>query len=263
LVTDGAGLEQSISSRLRDVPPDRLLVVSDFDGTIAEIVPSSGDARPITEAAQALDALADSVLVVVILSGRSRGDLAGRLPNPKLRLLGDYGLEEPDDGERQALAGFNQQASVVVDRHPGAQLEMKRGSTSIHYRAAPELADELLKDLAPLAARAGLEARRGRMVVEVRPRRAEKGAAMQRLLDELQPAGAVFAGDDEGDRRVFELLMGSRLPHLAVGVASQETDARLFDACDLVVPGPAGAAAFFSRLAGWARRGRAGPGSAG
>jgi trehalose 6-phosphate phosphatase len=250
LVTDGAGLEQSISSRLRDVPPDRLLVVSDFDGTIAEIVPSSGDARPITEAAQALDALADSVLVVVILSGRSRGDLAGRLPNPKLRLLGDYGLEEPDDGERQALAGFNQQASVVVDRHPGAQLEMKRGSTSIHY-------------LAPLAARAGLEARRGRMVVEVRPRRAEKGAAMQRLLDELQPAGAVFAGDDEGDRRVFELLMGSRLPHLAVGVASQETDARLFDACDLVVPGPAGAAAFFSRLAGWARRGRAGPGSAG
>jgi trehalose 6-phosphate phosphatase len=249
---------------LQNVPPRRLLVASDFDGTLSEIVPESGAARPLPEALDALHSLLSAVGAVAIVSGRSGRDLQRLLPLDGLIHLGDYGLEEPTAEELDALHRFNEAASALVRARHGVQLETKPGSSSVHFRERPEAGDELFDLLRPVAEQAGLAASKGRMVVEVRPQRADKANALRRLIGELDPGGVVYAGDDEGDRMVFELLQTLRLPHVAIGVRSPETRPDLFDACDAVVDGPREAARVFSRLARWAdERGRAGLGSAG
>jgi trehalose 6-phosphate phosphatase len=262
-VTPSPDLRAAIQRALSGVAPARLLVVSDFDGTLAQIVPEAGDAKPLPGCLEALSELAHHVLQVVVLSGRSRRDLERVIPLEGVRLLGDYGLEHPSGEETEALRAFNAEAARLVERHPGARLETKPGSSSVHFRAAPEAGPALAREVGVLANRNGLRAHSGKMVVEVRPPRAQKRAAMERLLGNLEPDAAFYAGDDEGDRGVFELLAGLRSPHLAVGVASAEAAPGLFSDCDLVVEGPEQAVDFLSRLAEWsAAPGRGGRGSA-
>lgn len=218
------------------------------------------------QALRALETLAPRLLAVAVISGRALDDLRSRLPVPGLRFLGDYGLEQPSASDLEALRAFNQDAERLLASQTGIRLERKPGSTSVHFRSRPEAGSELQRRLAPLAAARGLQLRPGRLVVEAMPASANKEAALRRLIDSLDPGAVIWSGDDSGDRGCFELVAGLDLPHLAVGVASTEAPAGLFDGCDLVVEGPAGNARLLSLLAGWASRAaadRAGRGSGG
>ncbi len=231
------------------VPPERLLVATDFDGTLAPIVQHPLDARPLPGAKEVLERLRDSVLRVAIITGRSEAMLRQVFPIDGVLVLGDYGRPDPTEPEQRALNEFNRHATDLVAKRPGLRLEAKPGSTSIHYRDRPAAGAGLLEEVRPVAERFGLDVRRGRMVVEVVPGGWDKSRALQRLIEEERAGGAVYCGDDEGDRRCFELLAASDLPHLSVGVRSEEAPPDLFEACDLVVNSPEEAIAFLSRLA--------------
>ncbi|MGH7903878.1 MAG: trehalose-phosphatase [Candidatus Dormibacteraceae bacterium] len=249
---------------LAGVEPSSLLLASDFDGTLAEIVPRPEDATGRPESLRALAELVPLLRKVAVVSGRSRAALAAALPVPGLTLIGDYGLEAPDAAEREALSRFNSAAAGIVAGLAGARLESKPGSSSIHFRRAPELRMPLLEAVAPLAASLGLRSGEGRMVIEVRPFRAGKGATVGRLVEELDPGAVIFAGDDEGDGDAFEYVGGLRIPHLTLGIASPESPAGLFDACDAVLDGPAQMGEVLIDLARWASRpGREDPGADG
>jgi trehalose 6-phosphate phosphatase len=260
-------LLDAIQSLVARVPPERLLVATDFDGTLARIVQHPLDARPLPGAPEALRRLRDSVLRVAIITGRSEAMLREVLPLNGILVLGDYGRPDPTELELRALDEFNRNATDLIAHRPGIRLEAKPGSTSIHYRDRPASGAGLFEEVRPLAERFGLDVRRGRMVVEVLPGGWDKSRALERLIEVERAGGAIYCGDDEGDRRCFELLAASELPHLAVGVRSEEAAPDLFEACDLVVNGPEEAVAFLNRLAGEIdrRRGRdrAGPGSEG
>ncbi|MGH7775928.1 MAG: trehalose-phosphatase [Candidatus Dormibacterales bacterium] len=245
---------------LAGVDPSGVLLATDFDGTLAEITHDPGSAAARPGAAEALAFLAGRLRAVAVISGRSREALARLLPGPGLTLRGDYGLEAPTSAEKAALSSFNAEAERALAGTEGVVLERKAGSTSVHFRAAPALGPRLLEVAAAIAESRGLRAGRGRMVVEVRPARASKGAALAALIDELEPAAVIFAGDDEGDREAFQLVARLGLPHLALGVGSPEAPAGLFDACDAVLRGPAQMEEFLRWLSRWAApRGRAGP----
>ena len=231
---------------LLPVPLRNTLLASDFDGTLAPIVADPAKAAVMPEALAALGALVDRGLRVIVLSGRSTAFLQDRVPIPGVRMLGDYGLEEPSTLEARALERFNSRAGAIIANQAGILLEVKPGSSSVHFRAAPEAADELLDELAPLASELGLVASRGRMVVEVRPARASKARALESLVREEQPSGVLFAGDDEGDREVFEAMTCINIRHLAIGVRSKEAPPALFEHCDLIVEGPPGFASFLT-----------------
>jgi trehalose 6-phosphate phosphatase len=248
-----------IERLLGTVHPARLLVASDFDGTLAEVVPDAGAARALPQALAALEALVGVVGAVALISGRAQPDLERVVDVPGLLLLGDYGQPAggpPDPG----LARFRRAVGPALAAIPGTRLEVKPGAVAIHYRERPEAGPAVLAAVAGPARAEGLDVRRGRMVVEVLPAGWDKSRALARLLEETAAGGAVFLGDDFGDRGCFEYLARQGRPHLAIGVASPETPAEVFAACDVVVAGPAGAAAALSRLARAARaRGRAGP----
>ena len=251
-----ATAEDLVTGLLDRVPAPRLLVASDFDGTLSAIVQHPADARPLAGAAEALAALRDTVLAVAILTGRSAAALRQVLPVEGLLVLGDYGRPDPTEPELRALRGFNRQVTSLLARHDGIRVEEKPGSTSIHYRDRPEAGAGLLEEVRPLARAAGLDVRAGRMVVEVLPGGWDKARALQRLMTEERAGGVVYCGDDEGDRGCFELLAGSDLPHIAAGVRSGEAPPGLFERCDVVLESPEAAVALLSRLAAEIRRRR-------
>jgi trehalose 6-phosphate phosphatase len=221
----------------RGLAPTELLVASDFDGTLSPIVARPEAARPLPTAVTAIERLVALGAQVAVISGRSLEVLRRVLPMRGVTLLGDYGLEAPDEREKEALAAFNARAEEAFTGVEGVVVEPKPGSTSVHYRDNPAAGEAVYERLVPLARGLGLRATEGRMVVEVRPAAADKGLALQRLLDRLRPRALVFAGDDEGDRTAFAAATGLR--HLVVGVGSGEVAADLFEDCDAVVAGPA------------------------
>lgn len=243
-----------VLSLLERIEPGRLLLATDYDGTLSEIVPNPAAVRTVPLAYAALERLNRRLLRVAIISGRATDHLDELLPIEGLIRLGDYGLGHPDDAERAALDAFNRAAAAELGALPWATLEVKPGSTTIHFRERPEAGDELLSICAPIAEKHELEAELGRMVVEVRPPRAGKGKALQRLVEQLQPDGVIFAGDDEGDRPAFEYTSTLERPHLAIGVRSGEVAQDLFEACDLVLEGPIEFSRFLDELAAWADR---------
>src|SRR5262245_62719082 len=77
--------------------PAQAGILSDFDGTLAEIVDEPADARPLDGVPALLDALADRYAVVAVLSGRPVSFLTRWLPSSVV-LSGLYGLEVVRDG---------------------------------------------------------------------------------------------------------------------------------------------------------------------
>lgn len=245
------------------VGPQAVLLATDFDGTLAPIVSEPQRASILPEALEALRRLRPRLGHIAVISGRSTPDLVRRVPVEGVELLGDYGLADPSQADLDGLAAFNAGAEQAGC---GGRLERKAASTSIHFRDSPEAGTRLLAELAPLAARHGLEIRPGRLVLEVMPPAGKKEVALARLIEARRPEAVVWAGDDSGDANCFSLVAALPIPHLAVGVASPEANPEIFERCDVLVDGPAGAAALFTRLADWASRagpGPAGPGSGG
>jgi trehalose 6-phosphate phosphatase len=255
--------------------PGRGVVALDFDGTLAPIVPDPGSARAHPEAVPALARLAPLIASVAVVTGRPAelavryGGFAGVPGLERLVVLGHYGAERWDaaSGEvrapgdhpgvaalRAALPGFLDRAGA----QPGTSVEDKGLSLAVHTRrtADPEAAlDALEAPLRELAARHGLIAEPGRMVLELRPPGMDKGLALSEHLREVGAGPVVYGGDDLGDLAAFDAVhrhRGQGHPGLLVcsgGGDNGEAVAELAARADLVVPGPAGIVAFLRALA--------------
>ena len=179
-------------------------------------------------------------------------------------MLGHYGTQRWQDGQlsgpdslpavqaaRVALPGLLSGAGAP----DGVWVEDKGHAVAVHTRRAadPEAALAALRGpLGDLAARLGLAAEPGRMVIELRPPGMDKGAALTSLSRERGAQAILFCGDDLGDLAAFAALRALRargVPGCAVASASTESPQVAAEA-DLVVPGPAGIVDLFTAIAG-------------
>ncbi|MEA2655462.1 MAG: trehalose 6-phosphate phosphatase [Chloroflexota bacterium] len=243
------------NSPLSTIPPPELLLVSDFDGTLADIVPEPTSATPLPDSLHALRRLVPVLTKVVILSSRTNTELSELVPLPGALLVGDSGLPPPTPEEMQALQQFNAQAAKLLGNTHGAWIEIKPASSAVHFRNAPISGQKVLDILRPLLHQTGLYGGLGRKVIEVHSPHAGKGNALEALFRRLNPGGVVVMGDDENDRSMFRVASRASVPHLCVGVGSAEVPPDLFDHCDLVLDGPQEASAFLRSLAEWATAG--------
>lgn len=257
---ESAKMFRSELDRLAGVPPSRVLLATDFDGTLSPIVPNPDDSRALPAALDALAELRDRLARVVILSGRATDALERLVPLDGVLLRGDYGLGRATPEEHALLDRLVDEVAPLAVRHPGVRIERKPGSVSVHYRHAPAAGADVDAAASAAAERIGLRWHRGKLVVEAMPTRSGKERALRDQIEELGSGAVVFAGDDVGDAGCFRLLAGLDIPHLAVGVASSEADPDLFRDCDVVVDGPPAFAALLTELAAWsAGRDRADP----
>lgn len=236
------------------VPPGEVVLVTDFDGTLADIVQDPSATRASPGALRALEALVPLLADVIVLSSRPPAQLEKLVPVPGVRLIGDSGLAIPRHAQKEALDRFNAEAGKLLERIPGAWLEVKPASTAVHFRSTNLSGEEMLALLKPLVDGQLLEAAPGRKVVEVHARKAGKGPALAALLHSEDPGGVVCFGDDENDRSMFDYVRSLEIQHMCVGVWSPEAPQDLFKGLDLVVHGPAAAASLLQEIVQWAKQ---------
>lgn len=180
----------------------------DFDGTLAPLqddpdtvaLPSDG-----ADLLMSLSTLLDGALALI--SGRGAQDLSSRTPNGLWR-VGAHGLEicRPDESATEARTPFPPelmaQLETLISAHDGVRIEEKGRVAAIHYRQSPEIGDHLFGQLESLIA--GTESYRlqhGKMVIELKPDGANKGAALKALCaaPPFQDRIPVMIGDDATD----------------------------------------------------------------
>src|SRR5438093_665241 len=138
------------SSPASRVPPSELILVSDFDGTLAEIVQDPAAARARSDSLEAIQELVMLLADVIVLSSRPATQLEWLVPISGVRLIGDSGLALPRHAQREALDRFNADAGRLLQRIPGSWLEAKPASTAIHFRNTDMNGEQMLALLGPL-----------------------------------------------------------------------------------------------------------------
>jgi trehalose 6-phosphate phosphatase len=225
---DGAQL----IARLAESPSESAILL-DVDGTLAPIVSRPELATVPREPRAELRRLVRKYALVACVSGRTGSDARRLVGVDGVIYVGVHGLELVPEAERWRGPLHEFAAGVAWP------VEDKGLTVVFHYREAPdeEAAVAALRDVAARAAALGLDARFGRKVLEVRPPvRADKGTAVQALLEERNLRRALYAGDDTTDLDAFRGLAGLDLA-VRVAVASAEGPRELLDAADVVLAG--------------------------
>jgi trehalose 6-phosphate phosphatase len=214
-------------------------ILLDFDGTLAPIVDDPAAARPLPDAAAVLTDLSRRAAAVAVITGRPEAFVRDVLDVSQVEVVGLYGMSTMpplDDEVRAALAR-------IAAQEPGVELEDKGVSVALHTRRTTDPDAALARIREPvrvLAASHGLTSFEGKLVVEVAPPGARKGAAVQQLLDRLRPTAALYAGDDLQDLEAFAALERSGMAACRVAVVGSGTPERLIEVADVQVDGPFG-----------------------
>jgi trehalose 6-phosphate synthase len=242
---------------------DGLFVMSDFDGTVADIVDDPEEAEIRDRARECLEATAAHPRAeVAIVSGRAVDDVRERAAVEDAYFAGNHGLELHDGDERSVHSSAHQVQKVlpvvsnVVEREfaddNGVFVEDKGITATVHYRQADcdgeDVRDAVDAALAEHDEYDALRVTEGKKVVELRPDVDwGKGATVELLRERFTPEDEewlmVYVGDDTTDEAAFEVLDGDGV---AVAVGS-DRDAT---AAPYVVSDPREVTDFFSWLAG-------------
>lgn len=249
-----------VARRLAD---RHLLLLTDYDGTLADLAPVPSQAYMSDDVREALDALAvrDDVTVGVV-SGRRLFDVAERVGPAAEFVAGLHGLEitGPDAALHHyaldAVAAVIERLASDAERElawcPGLFLENKTYALTCHVRRAPpELADHALEEFEALA-EPMLEARvlkllMGSKAAELLPAVDwHKGRAVQWIRARVAtrvdvPVAVVYLGDDRTDEDAFTWLTDA---DVAIGVGERPHTHLI----DFRLSGPASVGRFFRQM---------------
>jgi len=205
-----------------DYPPDLTIhsaLFLDVDGTLVEIAAQPHEvvlAPELKPVLKQLQTVLDGAFALV--SGRSIADVDRLCAPLHFPVAGQHGIERRDaQGNYHVLKRVDENFVQARDwlcqqvrAHPGLLLEDKGLSLALHYRNAPELANQV-KDwmwriMNRLDGRYHLQ--EGKMVMEVRPMGMDKGRAIAAFMNEAPFRGRhpVFVGDDLTDEDGFAMV---------------------------------------------------------
>ena len=206
-------------------------LVLDFDGTLADLADDPDTVRLVPETERALTRLTRRLDgAVAIVSGRDIADLARRTPKVLWR-CGGHGSDIWPPGPAPATRAaalppdlLSALETLAAD-HAGVRLEPKAHGVAVHYRAAPEAGPACWAAVERLGQAWGLRVQHGKAVVELVPRAASKGRALDALM--AQPAFTgrrpLCLGDDVTDEDLFRAAR--EYDGIAVKVGPGETGA--------------------------------------
>ncbi len=200
----------------------RVLLLLDFDGTLVPLARRIDAARLTEEIRELLGSLQGRRRVAVaVLSGRSLRDLQARVDLPAVYYGGNHGLEIAGPGiaflhsralaRRPIVQTLAARIESDLRRVPGAALENKRLTLSVHYRC---VARTSRRSLQRFRTRMRVEASglpvkwgAGRKVWELLPRvKWHKSAASLYLMQYLGGPFPIALGNDSTDEDIFTAL---------------------------------------------------------
>jgi trehalose 6-phosphate phosphatase len=194
----------------------------DYDGTLAPFRAERNRAYPYPGVALLLqEIIREGRTRVVVISGRDALDILPLLNiQPRPEVWGIHGLQRMKTNgsvEMPALDGKTIDGLSDADRWLGYQqlrhaAEFKAGSLAVHWRGLSEMDAEsvrarVLLGWLPIAEQSGLDLLDFDGGLEIRPSKADKGAAVRTFLSEISPgAPAAYLGDDSTDESAFRAL---------------------------------------------------------
>lgn len=215
----------------------RVLLASDFDGTLCPIAASPNEVHVAPATMEILRRMTTSGrLSLAIISGRAITDVASRLPLD-VTFAGNHGLEirgqgilfeHPEAcGLRPVLAAACEELKGIVRRWQGAWVENKGLSATVHYRKVePRHYHGLLFAVRQALGRYGTRfaLRSGKKALELRPRISwDKGAALEYIRQNTGPFDAcICLGDDRTDEMMFRANRGEINVRVGIGFGPTE-----------------------------------------
>ena len=239
---DDATMDAAADPAAATLPPLReAALFLDFDGCLVEIADRPDGVRVPERLPGMLDRLWRATDGRVwLVSGRKIDDLETFLPDFPGDLVGSHGAEFRVDGTREPVPGAGGAAfeaekadlQSFADDH-GLLLEEKPASLVLHYRSAPELEDACRERIEAAASRIdGYELHPSKMALELKPRDATKGRAVERLLaGPAEGRRPVAAGDDVTDEAMIRVAearggLGIRIGEGETGASVRLPDVR-------------------------------------
>ena len=232
-------------------PVEDLLVVLDFDGTLAPLVEHPDDSALAPGARDAIEAVLARTTVVV-LTGRPVDDVLPRLEGLPVAVVGGHGTQAITvegertslldvDALRETLDALEPRLRDIVDEDRGWYVEPKPTSIGVHHRRVAD--DEVEPTLGAvrdamdehLGEGPGWIRTEGKAITELRPDGVDKGTALQWLLDRHEGTPLVL-GDDVTDEDAFAVAREVGGHAVLVAEEPRETNATLrIDGPDEVV----------------------------
>jgi trehalose 6-phosphate phosphatase len=213
-------LAKANRSTLSDFSCSSVLLGFDYDGTLAQIASSPQRARMRLATRRLLLQVARCYPCVVI-SGRTRQDVAGRLRGlPLWQIFGNHGLE-PWSGDQEAVSLVREWVRLLRESlaaYPGVVIEDKRFSVAVHYRQVRDkprvrrIIASVTRGLRQVRVLGGVEA--VNLIARGAP---DKGTALQYARRALACDTAIYVGDDDTDEVAFASAPPSELLAIRVG----------------------------------------------
>jgi trehalose-phosphatase len=209
----------------------QVLLMLDFDGTLAPLAPTPEEAELPPGTREVLAGLSASPrCTLAVVSGRSLEDVRSKVGIDGITYVGNHGLEVELPGARprsfappgflSALDRMKASLAAAVAPYPGAFVEDKGFSIAVHYRTAAEedragVKDAVLEVVRSLGDSGEVAVGAGSMVLELRPvYGCNKGSIVTSLL-EAESLGrgeagvtAIYVGDDATDEDAFKAIRG-------------------------------------------------------
>jgi trehalose 6-phosphate synthase/phosphatase len=218
----------------------RRLILLDYDGTLKNFVKSPADIllnRPPRQVKKALKSLTkDPYNYVVVISGRPRDTLEDFFSDKKLGLVAEHGgwVFDASGWIKSSVHALKWKKAILpimekyVARTPGSELEEKDFSFVWHYRrVTPDLAyvrkEELQQKLRSALKDDTIGVFEGDKIIEVKPKKMNKGIIAQSLLVKEDWDFVLCAGDDYTDEDMFEVMPKSAY---SIKVGVETTSAR-------------------------------------
>lgn len=205
----------------------RSLLMLDYDGTLAPFQKNPENAFPYPGIALVLEQIVStSKTRVVIISGRDANEVIPLLNiAPRPELWGLHGLQRLNPDGSTHLPSLDQstvsELAAAEDwlHYQNLQhtAEFKIGSIAVHWRGLDESEAEsirgrVLMGWTPLARYTQLDLLEFDGGVEIRAHKADKGAAVRTILNEMDPGTpTAYLGDDITDEKAFQAVNGRGL----------------------------------------------------
>jgi len=201
---------------------ERILIASDFDGTLCPIADLPSGVRVAPATLEILRLVATSRrFTLAVISGRALEDIRYRLPLD-IVFSGNHGLEisgrglsfqHPEARQlRPAVVAACEALTEGLRQWPGVWVEDKGLTATLHFRKVEERHHNAVLfaarySLGPFGSRIAL--RVGNQALEVRPRVLwDKGSALAYILEHAGPFDAcICIGDDRTDETMFRANM--------------------------------------------------------
>lgn len=228
-------------------------LITDVDGTISQIAPTPQQAKISPPCRLYLSTLCRHLALVAAISGRPATEVKNMVGIDDMVYVGNHGLERLTGdnteftGEARDYRETIQAAIKVLQPRlslEGVIIEDKGISASVHYRLSPEpetAIRAILETIDKLPGGQNLRIKQGRKIIDILPpSAANKGTAVQDLIERYRLHGGVYLGDDLTDIDAFRAIRAH--PHfhgLAIGVTSPEMPENLVDEVDFTLNGVA------------------------